>query len=149
MTDLAPVRILETDLTDLAARSGAIAVCVTPDGKLDQGARKINALTKKAVATAAESEAFEKAKAGEVLTLSFPVGLAAEAVLIVKLGRRPSVEDARKAARPLPKRGARKTCWCWAVRPRGWPIWPLAVRCAVMRSQRIKPVIRTRPVRLM
>ena len=57
MTDLPAVSIHENDLTDLAAREGAIAVFATADGKLDQGARKVNSLTRKAVARAVESDA--------------------------------------------------------------------------------------------
>jgi len=103
MTDLPTVRILETELSDLAAREGVIAVFATPDGKLDQGARKLSSLTKKSIAQAVESDQFEKAKTGDVLTVSFPVGLAASKVLIVKLGRRPATEDARKAGASIAK----------------------------------------------
>ena len=107
MTDLPNVHILETDLTVLPDREGVIAVFATPDGKLDQGARKISTLTKKTLARAVESEAFEKAKVGDALSIAFPVGMAASKVLIVKLGRRPNVTEARKAGVSIAKaRGA-------------------------------------------
>ena len=103
MTDLPAVSIHENDLTDLAAREGAIAVFATADGKLDQGARKVNSLTRKAVARAVESDVFEKAKEGEAVTVSYPLGLAATKVLVVKMGRRPSAEVARKAGASIAK----------------------------------------------
>jgi leucyl aminopeptidase len=51
-----------------------------------------------------EGEAWEKAKPGEVSSLCFPAGLAAEAVDVVKLNRRPTVKQARKAGASLAKR---------------------------------------------
>ncbi len=103
MTDLPNLTISETDLADLAAREGVIAIFATPDGKLDQGARKISTLSKRAVARAVEAEGFEKLNEGEALTLGYPAGLAATRVLVVKMGRRPSVEVARKAGATLAK----------------------------------------------
>ncbi len=103
MTELAKLTVSETNLDDLATRNGAIAVFATPDGKLDPGARKVNSATKKAVTRAVESAAFEKAKPGDVIALSYPAGLAATKVLIAKLGRRPSVAEARKAGAEIAK----------------------------------------------
>ncbi|WP_296417258.1 leucyl aminopeptidase [Pseudooctadecabacter sp.] len=103
MTDLPAVSILENDLSDLAARAGVIVVFATPDGKLDQGARKVNSLTKKSLARLIESEAFEKAKEGDALPMSYPVGVAATKIVVVKMGRRPSAEVARKAGASVAK----------------------------------------------
>jgi len=103
MTQLPQVTISETNLDDLATRGGAIAVFATPDGKLDLGARRVNALTKKAIARAINGAAFEKAKIGDVVTLSYPAAIAAQAVIVVKLSRRPSVEEARKAGASISK----------------------------------------------
>jgi leucyl aminopeptidase len=103
MTELATLKIAETNLDELATRAGAIAVFATPDRKLDAAARKVNGLTKKAVTRATESAQFEKAKVGDAMTLSFPAGIAATKVIVVKLGRRPSVDDARKAGASIAK----------------------------------------------
>ncbi|AGI68293.1 cytosol aminopeptidase PepA [Octadecabacter antarcticus 307] len=103
MTDLAMLKISETNLDELATHAGAIAIFATPDGKLGLAARKLNALTKKAVARAVESTQFEKLKTGDAIALSFPAGIAAAKVIVVKLGRRPSVEDARKAGASIAK----------------------------------------------
>ncbi len=103
MTDLPAVKISETEVADLATREGAIAVFATPDGKLDIGARKVNALTKRAVQKAVESKPFEKAKAGEAIVVSYPAGLSASKVIVVKLVRRPSLDDARKAGASISK----------------------------------------------
>ena len=103
MTELAPLTILETDLSALAERTGAIAVFATPDGKLDQSARKVNALSKKALARAVEGPAFDKLKEGEAMALAWPAGLDASRVILVKLGRRPSVDAARRAGAAIAK----------------------------------------------
>lgn len=103
MTDLIAVNFAETDLDGIAAAEGKLAIIVTPDGKLDPGARRANKLTKQAVTRLVASERWEKVKAGEGFTMGFPVGLAASAMLVVKLDRRPSVEEARKAGAALAK----------------------------------------------
>jgi leucyl aminopeptidase len=103
MTQLPVLNILEPNLDDIELRAGAIAVFVTPDGKLDLAAQKVNAKVKKAVARAVESEQFEKAAEGDVIALNFPAGLEASAVLVAKLSRRPSVELARKAGASIAK----------------------------------------------
>ncbi|MEY1555259.1 leucyl aminopeptidase [Yoonia sp. R2331] len=103
MTTPVDIRIEAVDLDALGDLSGLVAVFVTPDGKLDAGARKVNTLTRKALARLVESERFEKAGTGDVLRMGFPAGMAAEAVLVVKLAKRPDVAAARKAGAALGK----------------------------------------------
>jgi leucyl aminopeptidase len=91
----------ETDLDALAGLAGKLAVIVPPEGKLDPAGRRLSRLTKGALGRLVEGEGFAKAKAGDVLTMAFPAGLAAEALLVCKLSRRPSVEEARKAGASL------------------------------------------------
>ena len=103
MTDLIAVNYAETDLDAIATAEGKVAIIVTPDGKLDPGARRANKLTRQAVARLVASDRWEKVKVGEGFTMGFPVGLAASALLVVKLDRRPSVDEARKAGASLAK----------------------------------------------
>ena len=103
MTELPRVTVTDSDLTELATRDGAIVVFATADGALDLGARKVNSLSKKSVLRAVEDSAFEKAKEGDAVVISMPVGLAARNVILVKLGRRPSVQEARKAGASIAK----------------------------------------------
>jgi leucyl aminopeptidase len=81
----------------LAEVEGRLAVFVDPEGKMDPLARRVNRATRGALARLAGSDAFRRLKPGEGHALSMPAGLAAEAVLAVKLPRRPSPEEARKA----------------------------------------------------
>ncbi len=103
MTTPVDIRFEAVDLDALGAVEGVIAVFVTPDGKLDAGARKVNTLSRKALTRLVESAAFEKASEGDVLRMGFPAGMAAEAVIVVKLSKRPDVARARKAGAALGK----------------------------------------------
>ncbi len=103
MTAVTPITFTAYAADGLAEVAGKIAVFVTEDGKMDQGARKANSLTRKTVQRVAESEAFGKAKAGDVTSVAMPFGLAADALLVVKLPRRPTSQVARKAGAGLAK----------------------------------------------
>ena len=106
MTSLTPLSVTETDLDALAAHAGRIAVFVTGEGNLDPTGRRVNRLTKGALARFVESDAFSDAKEGGVTTLAYPAGLAADAVDVVKLERRAGQDLARKAGASLgAKRG--------------------------------------------
>ncbi|WP_424973724.1 leucyl aminopeptidase [Dinoroseobacter sp. S124A] len=106
MTELVPVSFVETDLDALAAETARIAVFVPAEGTLNPGAKRINKLTKGALARAVESEAFEKLKSGDSLTLGYPAGMATDQVIIVKLARTAKGLEARKAGAALgPKVG--------------------------------------------
>ncbi len=97
------IRFTDLDLDQIAAATGKIAVFVDMDGRLDPAGRKINSLTRKALDRLVATEAFEKLAAGDVMTIGYPAGLAAEAVCVVKLARRPTVAEARKAGAQLAK----------------------------------------------
>ncbi|ROT98453.1 leucyl aminopeptidase [Histidinibacterium lentulum] len=101
MTAPAPLRFIEMDSPSIAAWSGRLAVIVDEDGRLDAGARRVNAASRQAVARAAASDAFGKLKPGEALEIGWPGGLAARGILVLKLGRKPGVEAARAAGAAL------------------------------------------------
>lgn len=97
MTDLREITFAETDLDALKDAEGRVAVFVNGAGQLGRGARRLNRLTRGAVERAVAGEAFAKASQGDVVTLAFPAGMAADAVDIIKLERRADVAEARKA----------------------------------------------------
>ncbi len=101
MTSLIDMTAVETDLNAASAWEGVIAVFVGGDQKLDSCARKINTLTRKAVERCVQSDAFDVLAEGEALRLSYPVGVAADAVIVVKLGRKSDQATARKAGASL------------------------------------------------
>ncbi|MFA8440544.1 leucyl aminopeptidase [Yoonia sp.] len=103
MTTPAEIQFKDVDLNAVADAPGMVVVFVDADGKLDAGARKVNTLTRKSLARFIESSAFEKMAVGDVSVLGYPAGMSAAAVCVVKLGRRPSSQEARKAGAQLAK----------------------------------------------
>lgn len=104
MTTPLSVDLMETDLDAIKTREGKLAVFVPEAGSMDATTRRVNRLSKGAVARLLESAVFEKLKVGEAAELAFPQGMDAVGVIIVKLPRRPKVEQARKAGATLAKR---------------------------------------------
>ncbi|SEP57574.1 leucyl aminopeptidase [Thalassovita taeanensis] len=103
MTTPVSIRFQATDLDQIATTEGRVAVIVDAEGKLDPAARRVNRLTKGALERFVGSDKFSKMKDGDVTTLACPVGMAAEALDVVRLSRRPALDDARKAGAALAK----------------------------------------------
>ncbi len=97
MTAPAALSFVEPDIGALAETEGRIAILVGDLGKLDRAGRRLNRLMRGALERFIASEAFNKMKPGEARDLMFPSGLAAVAVQVVKLDRKPAAEEARKA----------------------------------------------------
>jgi leucyl aminopeptidase len=97
MTQPVAIEFKPLDLDALAGFKGRIVVFVTGEGQLDQAARRVNRLSRDAIARLAESKAFAKLKDGEAAELAYPAGMAAETVQVVRLGRRSTLEEARRA----------------------------------------------------
>ncbi|MEM0946244.1 MAG: leucyl aminopeptidase [Pseudomonadota bacterium] len=97
MTQPPALSFQETDIDAIAAAEGRVVVFVGPSGKLDQNARRVNRLTRGALDRFTESDGFAKMNEGEARDLAWPTGMAADAVQVVKLDRRPRAELARKA----------------------------------------------------
>ena len=111
------VTYCETDIDALAGAEGRVAVLVPPEGKMDIAARRVNRLTKGALARLVEARAPE-AKPGQTVTLAYPTGMAAEAVDVVFLPRNADVEAARKAGAALAKlRGKAALTLCAGIVP--------------------------------
>ncbi|MGR3542459.1 MAG: leucyl aminopeptidase [Hasllibacter sp.] len=100
-TPLADLTLVETDLDGLDAREGVVAVLIGKEGKLDAGARRVDRMARKAISRLAASEAGGKMKPGEARALDFPAGMAAEAVLALRLDPRAAEGDARKGGAAL------------------------------------------------
>ncbi|MDG2340863.1 MAG: leucyl aminopeptidase, partial [Paracoccaceae bacterium] len=105
MTEVTNFSFTEVDLDAIATAEGRVAIILTPDGKLSRVARRVNKLARGAVQRVIDSERFEKAGDADVISISWPNGMAAEAVDLVKLEKRPSSENARKAGAALSKLG--------------------------------------------
>ncbi len=103
MTDLTPITFAATDIDRIADHAGRIAVLVDPDGRLDAGARRVNKLTRGALARLIEAPQFAKTKPGDAIAMAFPGGMTAEAIDVVHLPRGADVQVARRAGASLAK----------------------------------------------
>ncbi|MDD9921545.1 MAG: leucyl aminopeptidase [Boseongicola sp.] len=103
MTDTPELELTIEDLDSIAGFEGEVAIFVSVEGGLDRAGRRVNRLTKGAIERAVASSKFQKAKAGDVLKLSYPTGMAADAVSIVKLDKRVDAELARTAGASVSK----------------------------------------------
>ncbi len=103
MTTPPEIGFQAVDSAGIGALEGAIAVPMAPDGGLDPSGRRVDRLTRGALKRLAASKAFADAKPGDALKLAMPAGLAAEAVIAVKLDRRADAATARKAGVSLAK----------------------------------------------
>ncbi|MBO9444837.1 leucyl aminopeptidase [Ruegeria sp. R14_0] len=103
MSSLVPIRFQAFDVDEMAQAEGRVVVIVTPEAKMGPAVRRANRLTRGAIARLVESDRFEKVKAGDVVSLAWPSGMAAEALDILILDRRPDPAEARKAGAKLAK----------------------------------------------
>ncbi|WP_170358810.1 leucyl aminopeptidase [Ruegeria arenilitoris] len=103
MSSLVPIRFQPFDTDAMAQAEGRVAVIIPSDGKMSPAVRRANRLTRGAVARLVESSRFEKVKTGDVISMAWPGGMAAEALDIVILPRRPDPAEARKAGAALAK----------------------------------------------
>ncbi|WP_227446104.1 leucyl aminopeptidase [Cognatishimia sp. F0-27] len=109
MTDLREISFADVDLDVLTEAEGVVAILIAPDGTLSPAARRLNRLTKGAVARALDSEAWSDLAEADTMTLSWPTGLAAGHLVLVKLPRRPQALEARKAGAAIAKAAGPKS----------------------------------------
>ena len=86
-----------TDLDRLASAPGLVALLAEGDAPSSPAARRLDRLTRGTLARALSSADWARVKTGDSLTLAYPAGLAAEALMLVKLPRKATALEARKA----------------------------------------------------
>lgn len=95
-TPIKPV-FAQTNTEILATFKGRIAIFVDGDAPGTVVAKRLDRLTRGALARFIASEACSKLRPGEAVDLAYPAGLAAEALQVIKLPRRADQAQARKA----------------------------------------------------
>jgi len=103
MTTPITTSFIAPDLDSIAGFDGHVVVLIGQDGKMDLATRRVNRLTKGALARLHGDGTLEKMKEGESRVLAYPAGMAASAVHVVRLSRRANVHDARKAGASVAK----------------------------------------------
>ncbi|MEM6408239.1 MAG: leucyl aminopeptidase [Pseudomonadota bacterium] len=108
MTTPITPEFVATDIDQVKEMEGVIAIFVSDEGSMDATAKRVNRLSRGAVARMVEGAGFEKLEAGQAMQLAYPVNLAAELVIVVKLPKRPQAGEARKAGATIAKIAGRK-----------------------------------------
>ena len=103
MTDVSLPTLLPFDAEALASQTGRIVLLVDGDAPSTIGARRLDRLTKGAVGRLMASETWGKVKPGESADLTYPNGIAADVVQLVKLPRKTDQTAARKAGGAVAK----------------------------------------------
>jgi leucyl aminopeptidase len=102
---------IATDLDSLAEAEGILALLAEGEGPATPAARRLDRLSRGMLTRALASADWAKLKPGEALTLAYPAGLKAEALMLINLPRTADAAQARKAGaavgRALGPRGAR------------------------------------------
>jgi leucyl aminopeptidase len=130
MTTPAPLKFVPIALEEIERFEGRVAITVPHTGKLDQAGRRLNRLMRGSLERFVDSEAFSKMAAGDARDLSYPAGLAAEALQVVKLDARPTTAEARKAGAAIGR--CSRSCAPTA----GWATSPLRRCCAPTATPR-------------
>ncbi|MBL4750753.1 MAG: leucyl aminopeptidase [Amylibacter sp.] len=94
---------IESDLDAIADFDGKVAVFMSPTGQIGLGARRVNKLMKRSLTRLAESQLFEDMPNAACHAMSMPAGMKAPEVLVVKLPKRVTVDDARLAGANIGK----------------------------------------------
>ena len=89
----------DVEIDEIAGFEGRVAILVGAEGRLDTAARRVNRLTKGAVKRVIEAGI----KPGDARVLAYPVGMAANAVDVICLEPRATIEEARAAGVALAK----------------------------------------------
>lgn len=103
MTRPIELNFADMELGEVRELPGVIVVFATPDGKLSAAGRKVNSASKKVLTRYLESPAFEGAANGSVSPIAFPAGMAADAIMVVKLDKKAKELDLRKVGAKLSK----------------------------------------------
>ena len=96
MTSPVTVSFEPVDLEPLAEFEGNVVVVMGEEGQMDKAGRRVNRLTRGALERFGASEAFAKMSGGDVHALSFPSGMAAKCVQVLRMDKKPDAKAARK-----------------------------------------------------
>ncbi len=109
MTSLCTFQVSAMSPDGLAGLDGNIAVFVAEDGRLDDACARLDGQIGGALSRVAKSAVFGKSSTGDITTISYPNGVAASAILLVKLSQAASQDEARKAGAALAKAKGEET----------------------------------------
>jgi leucyl aminopeptidase len=93
----------EHSLDAITKATGLVVICVDAAGSFGPSAKRVNRLMKGALKKLAESDVFDKMEEGDIQRFPAPLGLIADAVLLLKMKKRPTIDIARKCGANIAK----------------------------------------------
>ncbi|KAB7615822.1 leucyl aminopeptidase [Amylibacter sp. SFDW26] len=96
-------KFVETDLDSISDFDGKVAVFMSPTGQIGLPARRVNKLMKRSLIRLSESKTFDDMPNAGCHVMSMPNGMAASAVIVIKMPKRVTIDDARAAGASLAK----------------------------------------------
>ena len=109
MADTGSIEFQRLNQGEILAHDGDIALFADSGGNLHPSAGLIDRACGGAASRAAASETFKKLQPGESVRLSYPAGLQAETLLVVKLDRASKSREARKAGGVIARQSSGKS----------------------------------------
>ncbi|MGV8987359.1 MAG: leucyl aminopeptidase [Cypionkella sp.] len=103
MTEVLTQTLLAFDAEALATQIGRIVILIEGEAPASAGARRVDRLTRGAVRRLLASEAWAKVLPGESMEIAYPTGLAVDAVQVLRLPRKTTAANARKAGGAIAK----------------------------------------------
>ena len=101
MTAPLAISFLPLPEATLADTPGRIAVLADAEGRLDRAVRALGPAARRVLTRLFASPRWARTAPGEAVEIAFPAGLAADALVVVNLPRKPTVAQARKAGAAL------------------------------------------------
>ncbi|MGL4414598.1 leucyl aminopeptidase [Roseinatronobacter monicus] len=137
-------------LDTITTHDGRVVVFADADSPLPRATKRVDKLTRGAVTRALESEAFTKLKPGAGLQLGWPSGMAAEALHIIRLPRKPAAAELRKAGLSIGKsQGRAATLICADTLPVGEMVQAALLRAYQYEAQKSDPKPDYGPIHVM
>tara|TARA_R110002096_G_scaffold139147_2_gene293250 strand:- start:2945 stop:4411 length:1467 start_codon:yes stop_codon:yes gene_type:complete len=109
MTAVIHPNFFEHTLDTIPKATGLVVICVDAAGSFGPSAKRVNRLMKGTLKKFADTEIFEKMNEGDIQRFPAPLGLAADAVLLLKMKKRPAIEVARKCGASIAKEAGTAT----------------------------------------
>ena len=110
MTTPVKPEFIATNVEALATATGRIVIVVDGDLPSSLASKRVDRLTRGTVTRFMESDTYAKMKPGDGADLAFPSGLAADALQVIKLGRRVERAEARKAGGTIGRSLGKSEC---------------------------------------
>ncbi len=134
------VETCEISIDAILKHAGRVVLFAETDAPLPRITRQVDKAMRGALVRAVSSDAFDKLKPGEGVSLAFPTGLAADAVQIIRMPKRVTQDALRRAGLTIGKaQGREPTLICANTLPLGEMMRAALLRAYQYEAQKSAP----------